>query len=173
MGKMNNKTAFPNEFIMNNVPVTDKREIAESFNIYFANIGVRTSHNVPTTNKCFISFMPRSQINKMFIQYVASEDIISIVNKLKPKSSSGQDGISSKLMKATITNIINPITTIINQLLQTDQMKTAKVVPIYKSSDQSIKTNYRPISLLSAFSKILEKAMYNQLMGFLNINNIL
>ena len=58
MGKMNNKTAFPNEFIMNNVPVTDKREIAESFNIYFANIGVRTSHNVPTINKCFTSFMP-------------------------------------------------------------------------------------------------------------------
>ena len=80
-------------------------------------------------------------------------------------------------MKATITNIINPITHIINQSLQTgivpDQMKTAKVVPIYKSSDQSILKNYRPISLLSAFSKILEKAMYNQLMGFLNTNNIL
>jgi hypothetical protein len=45
-------------------------------------------------------------------------------------------------MKATITNIINPITHIVNQSLQTgivpDQMKTAKVVPIYKSSDQSI-----------------------------------
>jgi len=56
---MNNKTAFPNEFLINNVPVTDKCEIAESFNIYFANIGARTSHNVPTTNKCFTSFMSR------------------------------------------------------------------------------------------------------------------
>ena len=77
----------------------------------------------------------------MFIQYVAPQDIINIVNKLK--SSSGQDGISTKIMKATITNIINPITYIINQSLQTgifpNQMKTAKVVPIYKSSDQSIK----------------------------------
>ena len=86
--------------------------------------------------------MPRSQINSLFIQYVAPADIINIVNKVKPKSSSGQDGISTKLMKATITNIINPITHIINQSLQTgivpDQMKIAKVVPIYKSSDQSI-----------------------------------
>ena len=46
---MNNKTVFPNKFLINNVPVTDKREIAESFYIYFANVGARTSHNVPTT----------------------------------------------------------------------------------------------------------------------------
>jgi len=45
---------------------------------------------------------------------VVPEDIINI----EPKSSSGQDGISTKLMKATITNIINPITHIINQSLQ-------------------------------------------------------
>ena len=52
-------------------------------------------------------------------------------------------------------------------------MKIAKVVPIYKSSDQSILKNYRPISLLPAFSKILEKAMYIQLMAFLKTNTIL
>ena len=155
IGKMNSKTAFANEFLINNVPVTDKCEIAESFNIHFANIGARTSHNVPTRNKCFPSFMPRSQTNSMFIQYVAPQDIINIVNKLK--SNSGQDGISTKIMKATITNIINPITHIINQSLQTgivpDQMKIAKVVPIYKSSDQSNLKHYRPISLLPAFKK--------------------
>ena len=70
LGKMNNKTAFPNEFLINNVPVSDKNEIAESFNVFFANIGARTSQNVPTTNKCFTSFLPRSQTNSMFIQYV-------------------------------------------------------------------------------------------------------
>ena len=142
IGKMSNKSPFPNEFLINNVPVSDKSEIAQSFNILFANIGARTSHNVPPTNKCFSSFMPSSQTNSIFIQYVAPQDILDIVNKLKPKSSSGQDGISAKLMKATITNIINPITHIINQSLQTgivpEQMKTAKVVPIFKSSDKSL-----------------------------------
>ena len=130
----------------------------------FANIGARTSQNVPKTNKCFTSFIPRLQTNSMFIQYVAPQDIINIVNKLK--SSSGQDGISTKIMKATITNIINPITYIINQSLQTsivpDQMKIAKVVPIYKSSDQSILKIYRPISLLPAFKKYQRKpCIYN------------
>jgi len=65
-----------------------------------------------------------------------------IVNKIKPKSSSGQDEILTRLMKATITHIINPITHIINQPLQTgivpDKMKIPKVVPIFKSSNQSL-----------------------------------
>jgi hypothetical protein len=57
--------------------------------------------------------------NSIFIQYVAPQGIIDIVNKFKPKSSSGQDEISPKLMKATIAHIFNPITHISNQSLQT------------------------------------------------------
>ena len=96
-----------------------------------------------------------------------------IVNTIKTKSSSGHDEISAKLMKATITHLINPITHIINQSLQTgivpDQMKIAKVFFLINHFG----TNYRPINLLSAFSKVLERAMYNQLMTFLTTNNIL
>jgi len=115
--------------------------------------------------------------NSIFVQYVSPQDIIDITNKIKPKYNSGQDEISTKLMKATITRIINPITHIINQSLQTgivpNKMKIAKVVPIFKSSNQSLLKTYRPISLLSAFSKVLERAMYNQLMTFLTTNNTL
>ena len=101
--------------------------------------------------------MPRSQTNSIFIQYVAPQDIIDIVKKLKPKSSSGQDGISTKLMKATITTIINPIPHIINQSLQTgivpDQMKIAKVVPIFKSSDQTLKKIIDQLAYCQHFQK--------------------
>ncbi len=41
---MSNKSQFPNEFLINNIPISDKSEIAQSFNIFFANIGARTSH---------------------------------------------------------------------------------------------------------------------------------
>ena len=54
-----------------------------------------------------------------------------------------------------------------------DKMKIAKVVPIFKSSAQTLLKNYRPISLLSAFSTILERDMNNQLMTFLKTNDIL
>ena len=47
-------------------------------------------------------------------------------------------------------------------------MKIAKVVPIYKSSDKNTFINYRPVSLLPAFSKLLEEIVFRQLMTFLN-----
>ena len=73
---------------------------------------------------------------------MSPQDIVDISDIIKPKSSSGQDEISTKLMKATITHIINPITHIINQSLQTgivpNKMKIAKVVPIFKSNQSLI-----------------------------------
>ena len=67
-------------------------------------------------------------------------------------------------MKETIEYILEPITYIINQSCSTgifpQEMKTAKVIPIYKSSDKTLIQNYRPVSLLSAFSKLIEKLMY-------------
>ena len=52
-------------------------------------------------------------------------------------------------------------------------MKIAKVSPIFKKGDKSILSNYRPISVLPHFSKILERIMYNRLYAYLAENNIL
>ena len=52
-------------------------------------------------------------------------------------------------------------------------MKTAKVIPIFKSGDQSIISNYRPVSVLNSFSKIFEKVYYKQLLNYLTDRNIL
>ena len=104
-------------------------------------------------------------------------EIITVANKLKPKLSSGHDDISTKLLKETIHIIIQPLTHVLNQSLLMgivpDQLKVAKVIPIYKKSERSQLKNYRPVSLLPAFSKILEKLMYNKMLTFLNKNKIL
>ena len=95
--------------------------------------------------------------------------------KLKPKASTGHDGVSTKFLKETINNIIQPITHVINKSLCTgifpDQMKIAKVIPIYKSSDQCNLQNYRPVSLLSAFRKYLTKSCTIKLCHFLTRGN--
>ena len=52
-------------------------------------------------------------------------------------------------------------------------MKVAKIVPIFKCGDNQLCTNYRPVSLLPQFSKVLEKLFNNRLMSFVNRNNIL
>lgn len=54
-----------------------------------------------------------------------------------------------------------------------DKLKLAKVVPIYKSDNKHFLENYRPISILSVFSKIFEKLMYNHLLEFLDEHNII
>ena len=73
-------------------------------------------------------------------------------------------------------NVIEPVSYIINMSLDTgiisDDLKIAKVIPIYKSSDPSLMKNYRPISLLPAFSKLLETIVYDKLMSFLVSKNI-
>ena len=52
-------------------------------------------------------------------------------------------------------------------------MKIARVIPLFKSGKRDIFTNYRPISFFPAFSKILERLMYNRLLRFLNVAKIL
>ena len=54
-----------------------------------------------------------------------------------------------------------------------DDLKIAKIIPVYKSDDKKIVSNYRPISVLPAFSKILEKLVYNRLLDFINQHNLL
>ena len=81
--------------------------------------------------------------------------------------SSGRDGISNTILKAIMPIISKPLTLIINQMLNTrifpDNLKIAKVVPLYKKVDDRLFTNYRPISLLSSVSKIFERVFFNQL----------
>ena len=68
-------------------------------------------------------------------------DITNTAHTLKSKSSFGHDEISTKLLKQTINNITLPITHILNRSFITgivpDQMKIAKVVPVYKSSERN------------------------------------
>ena len=80
-------------------------------------------------------------------------------------------GISSKLMKLSINNTALPLTHIINLSLSNgivpNDLKIAKVIPIFKTGDRTQFNNYRPISILPAFSKIIEKVVAKKLITFL------
>ena len=71
----------------------------------------------------------------------------------------------------------SPLTTIFNLSITTgavpNEMKIARVIPLYKSGAHNVFTNYRPVSILPAFSKILEKIMYKRLLAFLDRHKIL
>ena len=104
-------------------------------------------------------------------------DILRVCRQLKPKLSAGQDFISTKLLKEIAHLIITPIHYLINLSLETGfvpkKFKVAKIVPIFKEGDCHEFNNYRPISLLSSFSKLMGKSVAKQLLRFLHINEIL
>ena len=81
------------------------------------------------------------------------------------------------LVKLVIPCILKPLKHIFNNSLQKggfpDSMKIARVIPIFKTGDAQEFSNYRPVSILPQFSKILEKIFHNRLMSFLNDKQIL
>jgi len=81
------------------------------------------------------------------------------------------------LVKQCLCYFTKPLVYIYNVSLQTgifpDMIKKAKIRPLSKKGNRQHIQNYRPISTLSAFSKILEKLMYNRLPSFLKKHNVL
>jgi hypothetical protein len=102
---------------------------------------------------------------------------MSIIKSIKTKNSSGYDEISTKLLKISANYICSPLTYICNKSVSTEifpeRLKYSVINPLYKKGDKTDPSNYRPISMLTSFSKVLEKALYNGLIEFLNNNNIL
>ena len=170
------KVALPEYFTINNTKTTNKRHISESFNSFFANIGNDVKNSVPQSQKSYSHYLNQRQEQSFFFDPVDPNAIIFILSKLKPKTSRGHDGISMKLIKESIDHIIFPLTHIINQSMSTGlvpkHMKIAKVIPIFKSGNKHIFNNYQLISLLPAFSKILEKVVVTKLFKYLNTFDI-
>ena len=109
--------------------------------------------------------------------YTSSKEINKIINSLKNKNSSGYDEITTKIIKISKPFIISPIINICNKMLAQDiypeRLKFSLIRPIYKSGDKSSPSNYRPISLLPAFSKIFGEVIYKRLFDHFNNNAIL
>ena len=107
---------------------------------------------------------------------ITTDDIEKIIDNFKPKPSTGHDNISMKLLKHCKDILLTPITLIVKQMFTTgifpERLKIAKIKPLYKKDDESILSNYRPISLLPAISKIFEKAIYLQTYEYFCENNL-
>ena len=154
--------------------MSDKFTISNVFNNYFVEIGQQLERLINTTVNplTYVKFSS----NNMFIPYVEEHEETEIVYKLK-ESSEGWDSIPTVVAKTTIQSYIKPLTNLINCSFENglfpDELKIARVRPIFKNGDNIDVTNYRPISVLSFLSKILEKTMNNCLFKFIDKHDIL
>ena len=103
--------------------------------------------------------------------------INDIVKQMKAKISMDADGLSMALVKQVVNEINRPLAHIFNLSVLngtfSSRLKVSRTVPIFKSGDHLMTDNYRPISLLSTLSKILEKIISVQLVNHLDRNDIL
>ena len=161
-----------NERIINN-----PKEIAESINDFFVNIGPNTENNIP--HNPFIqpeNFLKNRNIINFKFATTSNEEVLEIITNLENKSP-GPHSIPVNLLKIIADLIITPLIKIISNSLTTgvfpDALKISKVIPIHKGNSSEELNNYRPISLLSIFDKIIEKIVHKRLYAFLEQNKIL
>ena len=93
------------------------------------------------------------------------------VKNAKNKISKDHDQFDMCLVKKIIPYIVKPLAHIGNTSLMNgispDRMKIARVIPLFKNGDVKEFSNYRPVSILPQFSKILEKVFHNRWMSFI------
>jgi len=157
--------------------INDPQRISNHFNAFYADIGGNLASMLPPTSSCFEQYLSNPLVNSMVCDATCKEELLDIVKSLKNKKSCGSDNITTFILKQCMQELVDPLVHIFNKSLSNgifpSKLKIAKVIPLFKNGDSRIISNYRPISLLSVFSKILEKLMFVRLMSFFNRYNIL
>ena len=178
LNRKSKNSEYPTHLVCEGKIISDDLQIAEAFNDFFINIGPKLSNEIKVPeNMSYKDFLKEKIHSEFHFETVSISKVKKVIEKLKPKSSSGHDGISSALLKEINLITVKIITLIINQSLSTgifpDKLKLAKVVPVFKKDNPHMTGNYRPISLLPAISKVFEKIAFEQLYGYFTKNNLL
>lgn len=103
--------------------------------------------------------------------------MLKYLSKLSGSKATGLDGIPARHVKDSAPIIAGPLSHVINlsiiQGIMPDDLKSARVKPLYKKNNKTDPGNYRPVSILCVVSKIIERIIYDQLESYLTSNNLL
>jgi exonuclease III len=157
----------------------NSKDIATAFNKHYSNITSILGINKTNKDKAILllkNFRPNN-ITQMDFCPITEMEVVKALHYSKQKNSVGYDGLSMRIIKQSAHLIKKPLTYIFNLSLMSgicpERCKYSIVRPIHKKGKLDDLNNYRPISLLTAISKILETLMYNRLVHHLTTNKIL
>ena len=167
---------YPRSININGKIITDKKTISEEFNAFFTNVGPTLASKIKKTDQNILRFM--KDTSACFkIKAIDDTELKCAFEKLKINKAPGFDDYNARIMKNIYEKIKLPLCHIVNLSFKNgvfpDKMKIAKVMPLFKSGEKSNVENYRPISLLPLFSKILERIMHSRLYKHFESNNFL
>ena len=116
-------------------------------------------------------------MNSVFLDAITEKEVEIEISLLNGNKASGHDVMPPKIVKKISRYIAKPLTYIYNLSFQTgvipEELKIALFTPVFKANDKEEFSNYRPISVIPCFSKILEKIMYKRIIKYLDKNNVI
>jgi hypothetical protein len=161
---------------------SNDKETADQFNSYFTSIGndLASKFKCNTNNDDDVKHSCNNvdvNIDHFKFDVITPDFVFDQICNFANNKSTGIDNDCIRLLKLAAPIICHPLAYICNLSMFTSvfpsKWKVAKVTPIYKDGDKSDVSNYRPISVLPILSKILERAVHDQLYNYLTCNNIL
>jgi len=163
----------------------NKQKIVNSFNDYFSSIAENLLQSHQDNSKAKLTnstYICDSSVNisksypNMKYKYVSTQEIEKMIKSLKSKTAYGYDGVSTRILKWSAPYISAPLIYIFNKALEKGvyptRLKYSTIVSIYKMGDRLNMSNFRPISLLLSFSKILEMIIYSRIKTHITLYKI-
>ena len=163
------------KFKYNGKVIYDGFKISNRFDTFFVHVGESLASVIRQCTKVPSDYLKYDIMNKMHLDPVTENEIDKIILNFRD-SSAGWDELKPTMVKSIRNYIKSPLRHICKLSFRTgifsDELKIANVVPIFKSGDEMIFSNYRPVSVLHVFSKIIEILTYNRLLKFINDNDL-
>lgn len=165
---------------INNKIVQDPIEVVEHLNSYFAQIAETTlqKNNQQRGDRLYPQHNNiADRIQPFLLTPTTEKEVETVICSLKNKSSCGIDEYSSKIVKYCTEELISPLATLVNKSFAQGHfptcLKVSKIYPKHKKGPTTETENYRPISLISTFSKIIEKLVLRRLMSHLKYHSLI
>ena len=153
------------------------KKMANIFNNVFVNTAHKINEKICCTRKSPLDYLSSKNSQSFFVSPVSPQEIKILITSMKNGIAVGPYSIPIFLLKILSEHISIPLCDIINDSFSCgtfpDLMNLAKVIPLYKKNSPEFASNYRPISLLSVFSKITDKLMHARLYKFFEDHDIL
>ena len=166
----------PTKLSTSGCDITDIDDICDSFNTYFTDIGPKLASSISGSTNDPLDYLPNPNCSSFYMSPTDEYEVFKYISDLNI-SSPGFDGIHPKIVKSVAQFISKPLSYVINcsfvKGIVPSKLKIARVVPVFKSGQRDIISNYRPISVLPCFSKLFEKLVFNRIYSFLDVNSIL
>ena len=165
----------PTAMRVNDILVTEETEVANVLNDFFVSIGPAINSSTAKSDTDPLSFVNVTR-NSIFLTPTDITEISNIIDNIG-KTAPGMDGLTGRILNLLSPAIVRPLVHLTNLCFLEgkfpDNLKGALVVPIFKSGDKTLPQNYRPISLISNVSKIIERVLHKRMYDFLVSENLI